>query len=105
MFRSALTQRRCIVHAVAELELSGYAGNIGKAGKRPRFRLSSRQTRLAAYLPEIEAALQTIGEGPAWLHRRNRSVPFSGRTPLKLMVEPEGVGAAQARGQRPAGGV
>ena len=68
------------------LELIGYAGTIGETGKRPRFRLSSRQTHLAAYLPEIEAALQTIGEGPAWLHRRNRSVPFSGRTPLKLMV-------------------
>jgi len=80
---------------IAALELIGYAGNIGKAGKRPRFRLSSRQTHLAAYLPEIEAALQTIGEGSAWLQHRNRSVPFSGRTPIKLMVEREGEGAAQ----------
>jgi hypothetical protein len=79
----------------AALELIGYAGNIGKAGKRPRFRLSSRQTHLAAYLPEIEGALQTIGEGPAWLRRRIRSAPFSGRAPIKLMVERDGEGAAE----------
>jgi len=79
----------------AALELIGYAGKVEKAGKRPRFRLSSRQTHLAAYLPEIEAALQTIGEGPAWLQRRNRSAPFSGRAPIKLMVERDGEGAAE----------
>jgi hypothetical protein len=79
----------------AALELIGYAGKVGKAGKRPRFRLSSRQTHLAAYLPEIEAALQTIGEGPAWLQRRNRAAPFSGRAPIKLMIERDGEGAAQ----------
>jgi len=77
------------------LELIGYAGTIGETGKRPRFRLSSRQTHLAAYLPEIEAALQTIGEGPAWLRRRNRSAPFSGRAPIKLMVERDGEGVAE----------
>jgi hypothetical protein len=78
------------------LELIGYAGTIGETGKRPRFRLSSRQTHLAAYLPEIEAALQTIGEGPAWLLRRNRSAPFSGRAPIKFVVERDGEGAAEA---------
>jgi hypothetical protein len=77
------------------LELIGYAGTIGETGKRPRFRLSSRQTHLAAYLPEIEAALQTIGEGPAWLRRRNRSALFSGRAPIKLMVERDGEGVAE----------
>jgi hypothetical protein len=45
------------------LELIAYAGKIGPSGKRPRFRLSTRQTHLASYLPEIEAALQAIGEG------------------------------------------
>jgi hypothetical protein len=94
----------------AALELIGYAGNIGKAGKRPRFRLSSRQTHLAAYLPEIEGALQThlaaylpeiegalqtIGEELGWLQRRIRSAPFSGRAPIKLMVERDGEGAAE----------
>jgi hypothetical protein len=49
---------------------------------------------LAAYLPEIEAALQTIGEGPAWLQRRIRTAPFSGRAPVKLMVERDGEGLA-----------
>ena len=79
----------------AALELIGYAGKVGKVGKRPRFRLSSRQTHLAAYLPEIEGALQMIGEGPAWLQRRNRAAPFSGRTPIKLMVERDGEGLAE----------
>jgi hypothetical protein len=77
------------------LELIGYAGTIGQPGKRPRFRLSSRQTHLAAYLPEIEAALQAIGEGPAWLERRIRSAPFSGRTPIRFMVECDGEGMAE----------
>ena len=36
-----------------------------------------------------------IGEGPAWLQRRNRGVPFSGRTPSKRMVERDGEGAAE----------
>jgi hypothetical protein len=81
------------------LELIGYSGKVGKAGKRPRFRLSSRQTHLAAYLLEIEAAPATSGEGPAWLWRRIRSAPFSGRAPIKLMVEQDGGsgrGAAEA---------
>ena len=46
------------------LELISYPGKIGPSGKRPRFRLSTRQTHLASYLPEIEAALQAIGEAP-----------------------------------------
>jgi hypothetical protein len=77
------------------LELIDYAGRIGDSGKRPRFRLSTRQTRVAAYLPEIAAALQTIGEEPAWLHRRNRAAPFAGRPPIKVMAEDKGAGAAQ----------
>jgi hypothetical protein len=77
------------------LELIDYAGKIGGSGKRPRFRLSTRQTRVAAYLPEIEAALRTIGEETGWLHRRNRAAPFAGRTPIKVMADDEGAGAAQ----------
>ena len=76
------------------LELIDYPGRIGASGKRPRFRLSTRQTRLAAYLPEIETALYKIGETPAWLQRRNRAAPFSGRTPLQWMMEQEGAGLA-----------
>jgi hypothetical protein len=75
------------------LELIGYAGEIGKTDKRPRFRLWPRQTHLAAYLPEIEVALQTIGERPVWLQRRNWSAPFSGLAPIQLMVERDGEGA------------
>ena len=74
------------------LELITYAGKIGPSGKRPRFRLSTRQTHLASCLPEIEAALQAIGETPGWLVRRNRSVPFRGRSPVKLMAERDGEG-------------
>ena len=43
------------------LELIGYPGKIGSSGKRPRFRLTTHQTRLAGYLPEIEAALEIAG--------------------------------------------
>jgi hypothetical protein len=53
---------RMQIPAADALELIGYPGKIGASGKRPRFRLSTRQTRLAAYLPEIEAALHAIGE-------------------------------------------
>jgi hypothetical protein len=74
------------------LELIAYAGKIGPSGKRPRFRLSTRQTHLAFYLPEIEAALQAIGEAPGWLVRPNRSAPFRGRSPVKLMAERDGEG-------------
>ena len=77
------------------LDLIGYPGKIGPTGKRPRFRLTTRQARLARYLPEIEAALQAAGQTPAWLQRKNRSAPFSGRAPVKLMAEREGEGAAE----------
>ncbi len=74
------------------LELIAYAGKIGPSGKRPRFRLSTRQTHLASYLPEIEAALQAISEAPGWLVRPNRPVPFRRRSPVKLMAERDGEG-------------
>jgi hypothetical protein len=74
------------------LEVIGYPGKIGTTGKRPRFRLSTRQTKLALHLPGIEAALQAIGEPPSWLRRRNRSAPFSGRAPLEWMAEQGAMG-------------
>jgi hypothetical protein len=61
------------------LGVISYPGKIGASGKRPRFRLTTRQARLAAYLPEIEAALEAAGQTPAWLSRRNRAPPFSGQ--------------------------
>jgi hypothetical protein len=77
------------------LDLIDYPGKIGPSGKRPRFRLTTRQTRLAAYLPEIEAALQAAGQTPAWLQRQNRATPFSGCAPVKLLTERDGEGAAE----------
>ena len=47
------------------------------------------------YLPEIEAALQAVGEGPEWLQRRIRSAPFSGRAPIRVMVERDVEGMAE----------
>jgi hypothetical protein len=44
------------------LELISYPEKIGPSGKRPRFRLSTRQTHLSSYLPAIEVALQALGE-------------------------------------------
>ena len=77
------------------LDLRGHPGKIGPSGKRPRFRLTTRQAHLARYLPEIEAALRAAGQAPAWLQRRNRAVPFSGRAPVELMAERKGEGAAE----------
>jgi hypothetical protein len=77
------------------LELIGYPGKAGRAGQRPRFRLSSRQTRLASYLPEVEAALRAIGESSAWLKRKNKAPPFGGRAPLEWMAEQNGQGVAK----------
>jgi hypothetical protein len=77
------------------LELIGYPGKIGSSEKRPRFRLTTHQTRLAGYLSDIETALENAGLTPAWLLRRNRAAPFSGRSPIKLMAERDGEGAAE----------
>jgi hypothetical protein len=77
------------------LEIIGCPGKLPLTGRRPRFRLNTRQSRLAAYLPEIEIALQSINESPDWLRRRSRVVPFSGRTPLDLMAQRDGEGVAE----------
>lgn len=68
------------------LNLIGYPGKLPASGKRPRFRLTTRQTRTASALAEVGTALEAVGETAAWLHRRNRSTPFSGRAPLALMA-------------------
>jgi hypothetical protein len=68
-------------------------GKIGPSGKRPRFRLTTHQTRLAGYLPAIETALEAAGLTPAWLIQRDRAAPFSGRSPIKLMAERDGEGS------------
>jgi hypothetical protein len=79
----------------AALDLIGYPGKIGPSGKRPRFRLTTRQTRLASYLIEIEAALLASDQTPKWLQRRNRSAPFSGRVPLERAKERGDEGLAE----------
>ena len=76
------------------LALIEYPGKVAASGKRPRFHLTTRQTKLAGFLPEIEAALAAAGQTLAWLRRPIRSAPFSGRTPIKLMAEQPGEGAA-----------
>ena len=58
------------------LDLIGYPGKLPASGKRPRFHLTTLQTRRASFLPEIENALGAIGEDPSWLRRRIRSAPF-----------------------------
>jgi hypothetical protein len=62
---------RLQVPDAAALELIGYPGKIGPSGKRPRFRLTTHQTRLAGYLSEIEAALENAGLTPTWFLRGN----------------------------------
>jgi len=68
------------------LELIGFAGKIGKAGKRPRFRFLPHHQRVTTYLAEIDAALTTIREDGTWLVRKQRSPPFGRQTPLAFML-------------------
>lgn len=71
------------------LNLIGYPGIPPASGKRPRFRLTARQTRTAKALAEVGTALEAVRETSAWLRQRNRSAP------LALMVagnNDEGIG-------------
>ena len=68
------------------LELIEFPGKLGKEGKRPRFRFTTRQKRITSYLREIDAALVASGRDPAWLHRKIQAAPFSRQTPIELMV-------------------
>ncbi len=74
------------VAAPVALDLIGFAGKIGKSGKRPRFRFLPHYQRVTTYLAEIDAALTTIGNDGTWLVRKHRSPPFSGQTPLAFML-------------------
>lgn len=76
------------------LELIQFPGKIGKSDKRPRFRFTTKQGRLTSYIAEIDAALATTERDPAWLHRKSRSAPFSGKTPLHHMVQQGEAGMA-----------
>ncbi len=69
------------------LELIGFPGKVGKSGTRPRFRLNTKQTRLVSYLQEIQAALAAVDRDAAWLHRRIRTKPCLGQSPLTHMIQ------------------
>jgi hypothetical protein len=70
------------------LELIGFAGKIGKSGKRPRFRLGTSQVQVLEWLQEIGRAVGAAhGNAGAWLQRRNRSAPMNGRTPIAAMIQ------------------
>jgi len=77
-----LMERWRVSDAVA-LELLEFAG---KSGKRPRFRFSPHQKRLTSWLAEIDSALIAAGADPEWLATKNRSAPFSGKTPVAFMT-------------------
>jgi hypothetical protein len=68
------------------LELIEFPGKLGKSGKRPRFRFTTRQKRITSYLLEIDAALAAAAKDQAWLHRKIQAAPFSRRTPIEHMV-------------------
>ena len=73
------------------LQLMGFAGKIGKSGKRPRFRFLPAHKRATAFLVEIDIALEASGQSAEWLHRKIRAAPFSGRSPFAVMkAEGEG---------------
>jgi hypothetical protein len=75
------------------LELIEFAGKLGKNGKRPRFRFTTRQQRITSYLPEIDAALAAAGKDQNWLHRQIKTAPFTRRSPIEHMLVrgPEGM--------------
>jgi hypothetical protein len=81
-----LMERWRVPDAIA-LELIEFPGKLGKEGKRPRFRFTTRQKRITSYLPEIDAALMAAGKDPTWLHRKIQGAPFSRRTAIECMVE------------------
>jgi hypothetical protein len=68
------------------LELIEFAGKLGKNGKRPRFRFTTRQQRITSYLPEIEAALAAAGKDQNWLHQKIAGAPFIRRSPIQHML-------------------
>ncbi len=69
------------------LNLIEFPGKLGNSGKRPKFRLVTKQQRLLSYPAEVDGALLASGHDRAWLHRRVRGKPFSGRSPLSYMIE------------------
>ena len=68
------------------LEVIEFAGKLGKNGKRPRFRFTTRQQRITSYLPEIDAALAAAGKDQNWLHRKIEAPPFMHRSPIEHML-------------------
>ena len=68
------------------LELIEFAGKLGKSGKRPRFRFTTRQQRITSYLPEIDTALAAAGKDQNWLHRKIEAAPFVRRSPIGHML-------------------
>ena len=80
------TMERWRVPDAMALELIEYPGKLGAAGKRPRFRFSTRQRRITSYLPDIDATLSAAGKDAPWLHHRIAAAPFSRRTPLEHIL-------------------
>jgi hypothetical protein len=72
------------------LDLLGFAGKIGASGTRPRFRFSPLQRRLTTFLAEIDTTLEAAGHDRGWLHKKIRTAPFGGNTPLAFMTR-EGI--------------
>jgi hypothetical protein len=68
------------------LELIEFPGKLAASGKRPKFKFTTHQLRITAYLPEIDALLSATGKDQSWLHRQVPVAPFSGRTPIEHMV-------------------
>jgi len=75
------------------LELIAYPGKLGATGKRPRFRFTTHQQRITAYLVAIENELANTGTELSWLRRTIGSTPFAGQSPIEHMVArgPEGM--------------
>jgi hypothetical protein len=81
----ALMERWCVPDTTA-LELIHYPGQSGTSGKRPRFRLSTRQQRITSYLAEVDSAIAAARKDAEWLHRKISAAPFARLSPIDHMV-------------------
>jgi hypothetical protein len=64
----------------------GFPGRIGRGGKRPRLKFTTRQRRRTSYLAAIDAALKAAKKSSGWLHRKIVAAPFARRSPVDRMV-------------------
>ena len=76
------------------LALLGHTGGLTKKGTRPRFKLTDAESDMFVHLRNVDGALSTLGLDPReWLTKPIAAPPFSGSTPIALMMQDHVAGA------------